>query len=676
MTLFRSLLRQQVLLFIMFTLLFWGLMFSSMRTYISGQQQTATANAVHSLGLALVPYLANGDRVGAESVLKAAFDGGNYDEIRLSFLSAADPVILRQQDEITGLVPQWFFRLPLFEPLQQEQELTAGWLQLGKLQVQAASQQPYQELWRLSLRLLSGVSVLMLLTGLLLAKTLRKQLQPVDALRVRAESVAQRRFADVPLPLPPSQDLRALTQAFNLMEEEIARAFQEQSQAVAVLHREAYEDVTTGLANRRWFRQQLETAVTEHTGGVLFLLELDVLSTQYETTQNQMADKLAYQLALAIRQFLSGRPEVLLGRTRLAEFAVWYPGLGVRSDLRQAEEVAAQLLNVIRLHVSDVVEPREMSDAFLGGVVSDGYHAAHTLLATADMALHRAKKEIGQFYLHTGSFQPVLQGKQEWRPAVLAALADPQAIQVVLQPVFGEQGKVLHQEAFVRLRLNSQWVTAADWLPMVEAIGLASAVDLVVIQHIRQMSYTGTVAINLSNSSIYHNEFSHQLAQILSPSKSSASKEKDAGDKFEIIFELSEAGLLSNPAASLQFVNTLTAQGWRWGLDQFGRSSNGTSYLAQFTPEYVKLDYGYTHTAEDGPASKVIAALCRLIHQRTRYAIATRVENKVQWDHLAGLGVNGFQGFGMQPLMDGRTNSELSGVVVNLHSVDSTDRVH
>lgn len=671
MTLFKSLLRQQIFLFIMFTLLFWGLMFSSMRTYISGQQRTSTVNAVHSLGLALVPYLANGDRVGAESVLKAAFDGGNYDEIRLIFLSSTAPVILNQHDEKFSEVPNWFLRLPLFEPLQQEQELTAGWLQLGKLQVQAASQQPYQELWRLSLRLLSGVSVLMLLTGLLLAKTLRKQLRPVDALRVRADAVAQRRFADVPLPLPPSQDLRALTQAFNLMEEAIARAFQEQAQAVAVLHREAYEDVTTGLANRRWFRQQLETAVTEHTGGVLFLLELDVLSHQYETTQNQVADQLAYQLALAIRQFLSGRPEVLVGRTRLAEFAVWYPGLGVRSDLRQAEEVAAQLLNVIRLQVSDVVEPCEMPVAFLGGIVSDGHHAAHTLLATADMALQRAKKESSQFYLHTGAFQPVLQGKQEWRPAVLAALANPQAIQVALQPVFGEQGEVLHQEAFVRLRLNEQWVTAADWLPMVEAIGLASAVDLVVIQHIRQMPYTGTVAINLSNSSIYHAEFVSQLALM-----TLQTKEKDSGEQSEVIFELSEAGLLSNPAGSLQFVSALTSLGWRWGLDQFGRSSSGTGYLAQFTPEYIKLDYGYTHTAEDGPASKVIAALCRLIHQRTHYAIATRVENKAQWDHLAALGVNGFQGFGMQPLMDVRANSNLSGELVSIQGMDSTDRVH
>lgn len=671
MTLFRSLLRQQILLLIMFTLLFWGLMFSSMQAYISGQQRTATVNAVHSLGLALVPYLANGDRLGAESVLKAAFDGGNYDEIRLTFLSSLPPVLLNQHDEIPVRVPQWFLQLPLFSPLKQEQELTVGWLQLGKLEVQAASQQPYQELWRLSLRLLWGVMGLMLLTGLLLARTLRQQLRPVDILRARAEAVAQRRFADIPLPLPPSQDLRALTQAFNLMEEEIARAFQEQAQAVAILHREAYEDVTTGLANRRWFRQQLETAVTEHTGGVLFLLELDILSHHYTTTHNQVADKLAHQLAMAMRQFLSGRPEVLVGRTRLAEFAVWYPGLGIRSDLRQAEEVAAQLLNVIRLHVSDVAGMSEKAAAFLGGVVSDGHHAAHTLLATADMALHRAKKESCQFYLHTGAFQPVLQGKQEWRPAVLAALADPGAIQVVLQPVFSEQGEVLHQEAFVRLRLGEQWVTAADWLPMVEAIGLAAAVDLVVIQHIRQLSYTGTVAINLSNSSIHYADFISHLSKMAVRTESEGAEAKS-----DVILELSESGLLSNPAVSQQFVAALESNGWRWGLDQFGRSTAGTGYLAQFTPEYVKLDYGYTHTAEDGPASKVIAALCRLIHQRTGYAIATRVENKVQWDHLAALGVNGFQGFGMQPLMDVQSKTETVETVDVPDASVVTDSTH
>ena len=106
------------------------------------------------------------------------------------------------------------------------------------------------------------------------------------------------------------------------------------------------------------------------------------------------------------------------------------------------------------------------------------------------------------------------------------------------------------------------------------------------------------------------------------------------------------------PVAAAHLIRILEAIGWRWGLDQVGRSNTGTEYLARFAPEYVKLDYGYSHTADDAPVSKVISALCRLVRQRSEWVIATRIENDAQRQYLMSLGVNGFQGFGVQPIVN------------------------
>ena len=83
MTLYRQLLATMLLLFgLLFAATYW-VQFNSTRTYLAQQQETTVINTATSLGLALTPYLENGDKVGAESVIQAIFDGGYYRLVRL-----------------------------------------------------------------------------------------------------------------------------------------------------------------------------------------------------------------------------------------------------------------------------------------------------------------------------------------------------------------------------------------------------------------------------------------------------------------------------------------------------------------------------------------------------------------------------------------------------------------
>ena len=75
MTLYRQLLATMLILFgLLFAATYW-VQFNSTRTYLAQQQETTVINTATSLGLALTPYLENGDKVGAESVIQAIFDG-------------------------------------------------------------------------------------------------------------------------------------------------------------------------------------------------------------------------------------------------------------------------------------------------------------------------------------------------------------------------------------------------------------------------------------------------------------------------------------------------------------------------------------------------------------------------------------------------------------------------
>ena len=647
-SLLRILLHQQMLLIFFLCVVLCGLMLAVIRTTVIEQQRSIMAVDALRLEDTLRPYLLRYDLMGVETIMRRVLAEGRYAVVQLH-LDNSSPIIVmlppvsKAANTREHPIPRWLLSLPLFEPLLIQQRLSTAGLPDGYLTLQSAAIPSYHTFWRLSRHVFPVIAGIFVIALALQAALLRRRLRPLAALEARAEQVAHRHFSADPLLLPAESELRALTRAFNLMEREIGKAFQAQSDTVAALHREAYQDVTTGLANRRWFRQQIDVAAAENVPGTLFLLELAVLGRSYQLTDPHVADQLARRLAGAVRDVFSAYPHALLARTRLTELALWCPGLELEMEAQPSKSIGLKLLAVLKQHIVSSDLDAQIP-VYLGAAISNGHITANSLLATADMALHRARREMPPFYLYTGDYEPVLQGKQAWRPTILAALADPTALHVVLQPVLSATGAVLHQEAFVRLKLAGQWVSAADWLPMAEALGLGAAIDLAVLRHIIQQPYETPVAVNISNISLQSADFINGIQHL-------AAQQTTHG-LHGVMLEIAESGMLAMPVAAAHLIRILEAIGWRWGLDQVGRSNAGTEYLARFAPEYVKLDYGYSHTADDAPVSKVISALCRLVRQRSQWVIATRIENDAQRQYLMSLGVNGFQGFGVQPMVN------------------------
>lgn len=461
------------------------------------------------------------------------------------------------------------------------------------------------------------------------------------------------------LPLSNIKELREISLAFNTIEQKFLREFNAQIEEASRLHREAYQDVTTGLANRRWFRQQLDTASHEGVAGVLFMIDLEGLSHYYETISNQDADTVSLRIATLLREQCTIYPDAIIARTRLAEFAIWCP--------RLLAEPAEQLAIILLANINQVMAEYEKVQSsqnsnglsrelpvLLGGATTHGRQTSQALLSAADMALQRARKLAKHYYIHQDTFSPVLNDNHAWRFAILQVIESPaQNVNAILQPVFDKEGNILHQEAFIQLKLNEQWIMAEDWLPMVEAVGLSVQLDMAVISYLAQQQVDKAVAINISMLSVHSHDFIRYLQQA----------------KFlhqHLILEVSESALLMNIERAKFFIQHIENSGWRWGLDQFGRIAGKGYYLAQFKPEYIKLDYSYTssiNTGADIMTRNIVISLCRLIYQCSPYAIATRVESAKQKQQLLQLSLNGFQGFGISVLLENidQSGRELSG---------------
>ena len=134
MTLFRQLFTWMLGIFFLLLIAVMGVELNTTRNFLLSQQTAEMNNTVNSMGLALAPYLEANDKVAAESVVNALFDGGFYQEVRLKMLNDGTEILRKYPISIEG-VPDWYISLDLFPVITEERTFTSGWLQLADVKV-------------------------------------------------------------------------------------------------------------------------------------------------------------------------------------------------------------------------------------------------------------------------------------------------------------------------------------------------------------------------------------------------------------------------------------------------------------------------------------------------------------------------------------------------------------
>lgn len=113
-----------------------------------------------------------------------------------------------------------------------------------------------------------------------------------------------------------------------------------------------------------------------------------------------------------------------------------------------------------------------------------------------------------------------------------------------------------------------------------------------------------------------------------------------------IIFEVSEGEKVLDTAHLLDIFSTYRARGLLTAFDDFGAGFSGLNLLADFQPDFVKLDMGLVRGVDqEKPRRAVIrhvAALCRDLDIKL---IAEGVETADELKALRNLGIDLFQGF-------------------------------
>ena len=113
-----------------------------------------------------------------------------------------------------------------------------------------------------------------------------------------------------------------------------------------------------------------------------------------------------------------------------------------------------------------------------------------------------------------------------------------------------------------------------------------------------------------------------------------------------ITFEITETAVLRDLARVQHFTRALTAEGFRFALDDFGVGFSSFRYLRELPVSTLKLDMSYIQNLERQPENRVfvrgITEICRGLGVKT---VAEGVESREILEIVGSLGVDRAQGF-------------------------------
>ena len=636
MTLYKQILAFVICLFAGLLIIAYAVQFQSTRDYLAEQQRISVINTANSVGLALTPYLEAGDKVGAESVINAAFDGGYYQKIHLDLLASKQTIDKQNKTDIEG-VPHWFTQLNLFKSEPYESVLTSGWLQLGKLQVMGHPGDAYFQLWRAMSNLLWAYVACFVAVSALVISALRYLLRPLDWIRRQAVEIEKHHFNQT-IPLPKTLELRQVVQSINTLTIKLAKQFKEEAEAADLLRERAFRDAVSGLGNRAYFIGQINAWIAEHGRGGIMLIAVDSLDEIYRTDGYVARDQMVKQVANILNAKLSVFQGSAVARITATEYAVLLPGL-------TSEELldAARVLNIA---IADLIVNPLNSDSALsviGIAIRNPDEDLSALLTKADNALRRARNErLGAVTIEQAESADTI-GRLAWKEIILEALQHNQ-FDFRVQPVTMISGEsALPAELFTGIKYQGQRFSAAQFMAAVEMFKLGEKLDRYVLDHavsVLQENPGMSMSVNLTISSISSAPFLQYLRDFFL-------KNNEITNRLAI--EIPENAIIHQRDAVKSLSEICQQYKVMWGIDQFGRHFQSLEYLTELTPAYVKVDQGYMSIiSKDENAQSVLAAVCRTAHNAGAITVVTRVESEEQVNLINQLFVDGYQGI-VQP---------------------------
>lgn len=415
--------------------------------------------------------------------------------------------------------------------------------------------------------------------------------------------------------------------------------------AQAELHRLAFFDPLTGLANRQLFRDRLNNVVhrSRRSGepAALMYLDLDGFKRINDTLGHDAGDELLRQVA----EWLQGcvREEDSVARLGGDEFVVLLSRVsGTEAAGKVAETILRRLCQRIRLNDHDVGVTVSIGITMIPHDSED----VGALMKYADLAMYRAK-EMGrnnyQFFTPAMNIKAARRMLQQEELA--AALNDDRFVLHYQPKVDLVSQKVIGVEAFLRwhhpekgLVPAQQFINLADETGLIIRLGeQAFRQACIQVQALERAGFESLkMAINFSVRQITDTGFLDLIRRVITETGVAA-------DRIEL--ELPAELLNEDPRMLRELLVALNDLGVCLILDDFGKGSCSLVALQQLPLDVIKIDHGFIRDIPyNVSATDVASAVIALAHKLHLTVVAEGVETMQQLAFLKSAGCAQSQG--------------------------------
>lgn len=603
----------------------------SASAYLEQQLQRNNRDNANSLALSMSQQAK--DTVTLELQLAALFDSGHYQSITLMNSHGA-LIVERIQDRSDTTVPEWFVRIFTIKSLPGRAQISDGWKQFGTVTVICNNRFAYQSLWDQSLKMLTWLIVMALLTGLTGILALRSLKHWLDAIVEQARAIAERRFVTIDEPRTP--ELKSVVYAMNNMVEHVRNMFADEAHRLETLQQKLNFDAVTGLANRDYFISRIRETLTSEkaaSAGVLLLLRLHDLAEINNRIGHAKTDTLLRNIGGVLEDIAAEMPDRLTARLQDSDFALIAPNSDNTDALaRQLAEAMTQLTHT---------EVHEGMNIFHIGVIP--YNRGDQpgeLFSAADHALAIAEsKGANAVYAEASKHSSIAAGNDEWRVLLTDALADAR-LKLTLYTVNDSSNRELHQEGMVRLQVKPEgkWLSAGDFMPMAVRLNLAGQIDFYVVRLALDMlqKHPGELAIKLSSKTITDWSSRNKLIELLRQHNVLCHR---------LWLEVPEYAAFREYEAFQDLCRTLKQLGCKVGIEHLGNRLHKTRKLYELGLDYLKVDASLVRDiAQNAGNQKLLKGLCHMAHSIGVRVIAIGVQNQAEQAALIELGMDGLSG--------------------------------
>ena len=413
------------------------------------------------------------------------------------------------------------------------------------------------------------------------------------------------------------------------------------------LYHQAFHDVLTGIANRRYFTEQLDALLEmqrkEHRFRfAVLLIDLDRFKNVNDSLGHQAGDRLLKMVAEKIKLCL--RNNDLLARLGGDEFAI------LLSDVDSDDQISAIAERITNAAASPfMISGQEVRISASIGVVShtQAYDDADSLIRDADLAMYHAKdsgKAQFQFF-SSGMYESALTCltiENELRKAV-----ERRELVLYFQPIINIATDTLEGfEALIRWDHPSRGVVPPDqFIPIAEETGLILPMgDWIIQEGCKKLALLKekidqplTMNLNVSIKQFLQDDFVDKLTAQVS---------KAGLFPQDIKLEFTESLLMKHTQQAVEKLYALRDLGVKLSIDDFGTGYSSLSYLQQFPIDQIKIDRSFVNAMDQKEESmEIVKSILSLASSLELSTVAEGVETQSQLDRLSHFSCDSGQGY-------------------------------